>query len=250
MAAGGAVRAAPPAGAGSVAPARIIPWEVQTMAAASLDQARIVAFALEHGTSAAARRFRVSDSYVRRLKRSAAPAAAVAAPARPGLRLVHAPSVPVSKVTQIQYAPAPQLVATADKEYFKCPRCDELVKVPAGSRLVEWLAEQNAVHSHASMPPTPAVMSAPAVSPSLEVVLVLSGGSEASQCFSSAVPVPVLGSAPSPSSAGVVPVATVPHASSPRFAAVMAFVLPWLVEYWRFVLGLVLGVCLLVYLSN
>ncbi len=220
------------------------------MAAASLDQAQVVAFALEHGTSAAARRFRVSDGYVRRLKRAAAPAPAPAsvASARPGLRLVDAPSVPVSKLTGIQYAPAPQLVA-AGRDFFKCPQCDELVKVAAGTRLVEWLAEQNAVHSHLSKAPAPAVMLAPAVSRAPEILSELLVNFEASQsAISSVVPAERM-VPPELSSAGVVPVARVAPASSAYFVAVMAFVLPWLAEYWRFVLGVVLGlviVCLCV----
>lgn len=211
--------------------------------AASLDQARIVAFALEYGTSAAARRFRVSDSYVRRLKRSAAPAppAAVSyAPARPGLRVVHAPSVPVSKLTEIQYAPPPQLVA-GSRDFFKCPVCSELVKVPAGTRLVEWLAEQNDVHAHAAKLPAPAAVPAPAVSPSPDFVSELASGSEASQCPSSAVPVLLLGSACCDDHAGCVPHARVTPASSRVVAVVMAFVLPWLVAYWRVPLAVLVG---------
>lgn len=204
------------------------------MAAASLDQARIVAFALEHGTSAAARRFRVSDGYVCRLKRAATAASTVAAPARSGLRVVGAPSVPVSKLTQIQYAPAPQLVAGA-RDFFKCPQCDDLVKVSSGTHLIEWLAEQNAVHSHLSKTSAPAVSLAP------KIVPVLPSFSEASQCSNSAVPVPVVGSAPAGDGVGVVPVVKGELVGCPYFEAVMAIVVPWLVEYWRVPLAVVVG---------
>ncbi len=211
--------------------------------AGTLDQARIIAFALEHGTSAAAHRFRVSDSYVRRLKRSATPAppAAVShASARPGLRVVHAPSVAVSKLTEIQYAPAPQLVAGV-RDFFKCPVCFELVKVACGTRLVEWLAEQNAIHAHARKLPAAAGVPAPAVSASPDVVPVLASASEASQCPSSAVPVLLLGSACCDDHAGCVPHARVTPASSRVVAVVMAFVLPWLVAYWRVLLAVLVG---------
>ena len=222
---------------------------VRPMAAASLDQARIIAFALEHGTSAAARRFRISDSYVRRLKRSAesAPLAATpavpAAPTRPGLRVVDAPSVPVSRFTEL-YAPLPNYAGN-ERAFWRCPVCNEFVRSPLDARRNDWEQEQKRLHSHGSKPATASVMSAaPTPAPTISVpepVCV----SEASESDKSAVPVPVLGSAVSVADAPSRMLVAPSPASSPRFVVVMDIVALWLVEYWRVPLAIALGLVII-----
>ncbi len=220
---------------------------VRPMATASLDQACIVAFALEHGTSAAARRFGVSDSYVRRLKRSAAPASLAASPAvaaRPGLRLVSAPSVPVSRITEAYYAPLVNDVADG-RSYWRCPVCHDFVRSPIGARRNDWEEEQKRLHSHRKPTPVPAIMSATPAADPAPVPPELTSVSEAWQSPISPVPPPELAEPCSDDDAGDLPVATVPHESSSRFTAVRDFLLPWLAEYWRVPLAIVVGVLLI-----
>jgi hypothetical protein len=214
------------------------------MAVASLDQARVIAFALEHGTSAAARKFRVSDSYVRRLKRQAGESSS---PARPALRVVAAPSVAVSRVTHLQLLPA-HMVARAGT-LWRCPACHELVRVAPGTLWNSWIEQKKCLHA-SKLPPAPSSDMLMQASPSAPAdVPVLPVTSEALARDKPAVPVPQQSSAgvtqlPSPA-----PAMRAAPASRPQLVAVMSFLLPWLLEYWRFALGVLLGLALLVYLS-
>ena len=206
------------------------------MAAASLDHTRLIAYALEHGTSAAARKFRVSDSYVRRLKRQAGESSA---PARAGLRVVAAPSVAVSRVTQLHLLPA-NMVARAGT-LWRCPACHELVRPAAGALWNEWIKQKKCLHGVLGDNTRSAEQLPKTVYAIADEVPVLDRKNEASGSDKSVVPVP------QQSSAAEIPPAFLSSQiagagdAGPQVHAVRSFVLAWLAEYWRLPLAVALG---------
>jgi hypothetical protein len=222
--------------------------------ASSLDHSRIVSYALEHGTAAAARRFKLSDSYVRRLRREAGyagvtgrPSVKQDSPARRELRVVAAPSVAVSRVTHLQLLPAQMVARTGT--LWRCPSCRELVRVTPGTLWNNWIEQKKCLHGVLGDTTRSGEQLPKTIDTAASDKRLLESGNCALESDIT------VSEKRNEDCAGVTqlsstsPAISAALASGPQLAGVTSFLLLWLAEYWRFVLGVVLGLALLLYLS-